>query len=162
MILKGIKNLEPIPKGTVPLVAKLIIKLIRIIKRGKRTWFMYTIETMMIFAWCFCLRCGEYTKTRFWDAPKVKSLSFTLGKQKTKCINYKLDRRKNRVHDEVEPIAMPCTCEDFGLCGYHSTLKYIKRCNKKGIRSPYLFPYFSKGSWKPVSAVVFRRELKHF
>lgn len=106
------------------------------------------------------LRCSEYTKTQYWDAPKMDQIDFGHSKNGTPILKYKLDRRKNKPHEEVEPIAIPCTCDDFGLCGYHCIYYYIIECNKRDIKSPYLFVYWYKGAWKPFSDIRFRHELK--
>ena len=121
---------------------------------------MYLIGVMVIFAWAFCLRCSEYTKCDHWDAPLVNQIELSVDKLGTKILKYKLDRRKNKQHEKIEPIAIPCYCKHFGVCGYCTIVKYIRKCNKYNIKSKYLFCYKNKGKWKPVSAATFRRILK--
>lgn len=159
LILKGISKLDPIPKGTIPITSDIVSSLVATINNDDKTWFMYVLEVMFIFAWAFCLRCSEYTKTEHWDAPLRNSVTFTTDKSDCPCISYKLDRRKTRTHDEVEPIILPCTCRDFGLCAYHKLKTYKARLKAKGITSKYLFVYKRNGNWKPFSASTFRREL---
>lgn len=160
LILKGIKKKDPIPPGTVPFTSTEVAALIAIIKKQKRTWFMYVLEVILVFAWAFCLRCSEYTKTDHWDAPLFESVQFIKGKDNCPCISYKLDRRKTEIHVEVEPIVIPCTCRDFGLCAYHTLRKYFRRVEDKGLKPFYLFSYLYEGKWKPFSAATFRRELR--
>ena len=115
----------------------------------------------MVFAWAFTLRCSEYCKTPHWDAPFINQIEFVKATKKAPPIlKFKLDRRKNKPHQNIEPIAIPCTCEDFGLCGYHAIAYYIDECNKRNINHKYLFAYFYNGEWKPITDVIFRRELK--
>ena len=159
VILKGIGNLDPIPEGTVPLNVKIIKQAINIINStGKKSWFMYVIQVMIIFAWAFCLRCSEYNKTKRWKAPTVSEIKKTK-KDGVDILLYKLDRRKTNVHGPSQHIAIPCTCVDFDLCGFHTMMKFGKRCKQKGCNTHYLFPYIHNGKWKPVSDITFRREL---
>ena len=160
LILQGIDRTDPIPPGTLPLVADIVHDLIRINRvAGSRSWFEYVLEVMFIFAWAFCLRCSEYTKTKHWDAPLVSQLKFTKNKSGVPCLNYYLPRRKNKIHEIVEPIAIPCMCHEFPICGYCSMKKYLQRCNNRNITSPYLFVYKRKEKMQPMSAATFRREL---
>ena len=160
LVLKGIDRTDPIPPGTLPLVADIVYDLIKLNRiAGSRSWFEYVIETMFIFAWAFCLRCSEYTKTKHWEAPLVSSLKFITNKDGVPCLNYNLPRRKNKIHELVEPISIPCMCHEFPICGYCAMKKYLKRCNDRKITSPYLFVYKYNGKMKPVSAATFRREL---
>ena len=163
LILSGIKKLDPIPLGTVPLTHDLVIKIVNKAEQLKQTqnrWFYYVFQVMVIFAWAFCLRCSEYTRTKYWDAPLLNAISFSKTKEKCPCLNYKLDRRKNKVHDEVEPICIPCTCEDFGICGLHTIQQYLQDRKKQNVRSKYLFCYNYRGTIKSFSASSFRRILK--
>ena len=148
------------PPGTTPLVHNVVYDLKQLATKTEKTWYFYVLGVMMVFAWAFTLRCSEYTECKHWDAPTVKQISFSKSKNGTKVLKYKLDRRKNNPHGIVEPIAIPCTCKEFKLCGYHAILYYIKECNKRKIKTKYLFAYLYNGKWKPFSDVTFRRELK--
>ena len=160
LILKGIKNKDPIPKGTIPLIHTIVKILRKLNQERENSWFTYVIGVMMVFAWAFMLRCSEYTKTPKWDAPKVNQIAFKKSKSGTPILKFKLDRRKTQTHEEIEPIAIPCTCADFDLCGYHCLYQYILECNKRKMNTPYLFAFQDKGVWKPITDFIFRRELK--
>ena len=159
-ILMGIKKKDPIPKGTIPLSYLITFNMIAYLRSLEQNWFNYVLQVMFVFAWAFCLRCSEYTKTKDWDAPLWSSIKFFKNSDGVLCLSYKLDRRKNKVHEEVEPIVIPCTCSDFGLCGYHTILEYCDTCEKIGYNSPYLFAYEYGNSMKPFSAATFRNGLK--
>ena len=90
------------------------------------TWFWHLIIVMTIFAWAFFLRCSEYTKNKYTDAPKVTDISFGFSDSGTKILNFALDRRKNAINIEIEPISIPCSCKHFKLCGYHTMTQYFK------------------------------------
>ena len=89
-IVEGIRKLEPIPKSTVPIRDHDITGMMKIAPKIQDTWFMHTIMVMTIFAWSFVLRCSEYTRTQYHDAPKVTDLSFEFTKRGDKVINYSL------------------------------------------------------------------------
>ena len=159
-MLKGIKNKDPIPKGTIALTHSIVTKLRKLNLKRENSWYTYTIGVMLVFAWGFMLRCSEYTKTQYWDAPKINQIEFSQSKDGTPLLKFKLIRRKTHNHTELEPIAIPCTCSEFKLCTYHAVYHYIMECNKKHIKSPYLFVYWYKNNWKPFSDIRFRNELK--
>ena len=160
LVLKGIEKKEPIPKGTIPLIDTVVKTLVELQKLEEHTWFNYVITIMLIFAWAFCLRCSEYTRNSIWNGPLVENIKFTKSKQGCKVLSYYLDRRKNKVHDEVEPISIPCTCQDFKLCGYCAIKNYFKNRAKQNIKSKYLFAYYENGRYYSISAFRFRECLK--
>ena len=162
-IIIAIKNKNPIPEGCIPFTDIVVVKIIKEFNKlgiTKNSWFYYVLRTACVFAWGFMLRCSEYTRTFYWEAPLVSDITFLTGKNNTPVIQYRLERRKTNTHGITEYIAIPCTCDDFKLCCYHTIKKYLKRRKKHGINSQFLFSYIYAQQWKSLSAATFRRELQ--
>ena len=162
-ILKGISNKDPIPIDCVPFTDDIVLKIayqFQEFGKIKHSWFFYILRVASIFAWGFSLRCSEYTRTRYWDAPLKTDIGFDKSKNGTDIIKFRLDRRKTNCHGVSETIAIPCTCVDFQLCCYHTIETYLERREKYKIKTNYLFAHPYGNQWKALTANTFRNYLK--